>query len=89
MKRYFRIVSEIDEIFERVAKYRKTLNLVELLKIRPDLDSLQKRFVISFYLKDLDLDKIWEAYWPLAGPQGALKNLSKVENLSPKTFNYV
>ena len=89
MNRYFRIVSEIDGIFERVAKYRKTLDLVELLKIRPDLDSLQERFVKSQYLKDLNLDKIWDAYQPLAGPQGALKDLSKVEKISPKTFNYV
>jgi hypothetical protein len=40
-------------------------------------------------LIDLNLDKVWDAYWPLAGAEGALKDLSKLETLSPKTFQQV
>ena len=52
-------LSRLELISEQQNKDREVINA--------KLDKLQEKFVQSTYLKELDLDKVWDAYWPLAG----------------------
>ena len=69
--------------------YNKQYKLVEMLETRPLLNELRTKFMGSIYLKDLDLNIIYDAYKPLVDPRLSLKDLFRLEKLSPKVFQQV